>query len=166
MAETWQNSYRELQNFIAAHPAIEIDMSSVVIPGDIRPEFYRLFDAVRSSFIKERFTAELNKACEMSAAYGAASKAVKEEMRLEDIEIHADLNWFLLDPTNGLMRVLFDPLFDLLKGKTDMAGFTQVADAAVAGSFKALFREGYERWGELALLRLLIPGQALAGAYA
>lgn len=163
MAETWRSSYAELQKFIAAHPAIEIDMSSVVISGDIRPEFYQLFDAVRAGFIKERFASELEKAFAMSAAYGAASRAVKQEMRLEGIEIHASLNWFLLDPANGLMRVLFDPLFDLLKGKTDLAGFTAAADTAVAGSFKSLFREGYERWGALALLRLLTPDLLWAG---
>ncbi|RJO60494.1 MAG: hypothetical protein C4542_09390 [Dehalococcoidia bacterium] len=163
MAETWQNSYGELQKFIVTHPTIEIDMSSVVITGDIRPEFYKLFDTVRASFIKERFAAELEKAYAMSAAYGATSKAVKEEMRLEGIEINANLNWFLLDPINGLMRVLFDPLFDLLKGKTDLAGFTGVADTAVADSFEALFREGYERWGELALLQLLAPDKLWLG---
>jgi len=157
MAETWQNWYGELQRFIAAHPAIEIDRSSVVIPGDIRHEFYKLFDTVRASFVRERFASELEKACVMSAAYGETGKAVTQEMQLEDIEIHASLKWFLLDPTNGLMRVLFDPLFDLLKGKADLAGFTGVADTAVADSFKALFREGYELWGTLALLRLLTP---------
>jgi len=163
MAETWQNSDEELRKFITAHPAIEIDMNSVVMSGDVRPEFYKLFDRVRAGFLKERFAAELEKAYTMSAAYGETSKAVKEEMRLEGIEINANLNWFLLDPVNGLMRVLFDPLFDLLKGKTDMAGFTQVADTAVADSFKLLFCEGYEHWGELALLRLLTPDRLWLG---
>ena len=163
MAQTWQNSYEELHKFIADHPAIEIEMNSIVISGDIRPEFYKLFDRVRAGFVKERFAAELDKAYALSAAYSEASKAVKEEMRLEDIEINAGLNWFLLDPINGLMRMLFDPLFDLLKGKMDLAGFIEVADTSVASSFKLLFREGYERWGALALLRLLTPGRLWLG---
>ena len=163
MAQTWQNSYEELKKFIAANPAIEIDMSSVVISGDVRPEFYKLFDTVRANFIKERFAPELEQAYALSAAYGATSKAVKEEMHLEDIEINANLNWFLLDPINGMMRVLFDPLFDLLKGKTDLSGFTGVSHAAVSESFKTLFREGYERWGALALLSLLSPDRLWLG---
>src|SRR5271157_4749811 len=114
MAQIWPNAYEELQKFIAGHPAIEIDMNCIVISGDLRPEFYKLFDTVRVSFIRERFAAELEEAYALSAAYGEASKAVKEEMRLEDIEVNANLNWFLIDPINGLMRVLFDLLFDLL----------------------------------------------------
>ena len=157
MAQTWQQSYEQLKKFIADHPAIEIDMNSIVISGDLRPEFYKLFDTVRVSFIKERFAAELEKAYALSAAYSEAGRAVKEELKLEDIEINANLNWFLLDPINGLMRVLFDPQFDLLKGKTDLSGFVEVADTSVATFFKLLFREGYERWGALALLRLLAP---------
>jgi hypothetical protein len=44
-------------------------MSSSIISGDIRPEFYKLSDTVRAGFLKERFAAELEKACAMSAAY-------------------------------------------------------------------------------------------------
>ena len=163
MAETWQDSYEELKKFIAAHPAIEIDATSVVISGDIRPEFYSLFDKVRAGFVKERFASELEKGYALGAAYAGAAKAAKEEMHLEAIEINASLNWFLLDPVNGLMRVLFDPLFELLKGKTDLAGFTRAGDAAIAESYKMLFREGYERWGALAMLNLLAPGRLWTG---
>jgi hypothetical protein len=163
MVETWKNSYEELKKFIAAHPAIEIDAHSVVISGDIRPEFYSLFDRVRAGFVKERFSVELDKGYALSAAYAEASKAAKEQMHLEDIEINASLNWFLLDPVNGLMRVLFDPLFDLLKGKTNLAGFIVAGDAAIKDSFSMLYREGYERWGALALLKLLAPGRLWMG---
>lgn len=163
MAETWQDSYEELKKFIAANPAIEIDATSIVISGDIRPEFYGLFDKVRAGFVKERFASELKKGYALSAAYAGAAKAAKEEMHLEAIEINASLNWFLLDPVNGLMRVLFDPLFELLKGKSDLAGFIRAGDAAIAESYKMLFREGYERWGALAMLNLLAPGRLWTG---
>ncbi len=163
MAETWQNSYEELTKFIVAHPEIEIDATSIVISGDIRPGFYSLFDKVRAGFVKERFASELEKSYALSAAYAEAAKAAKDEMHLEAIEINASLNWFLLDPVNGLMRVLFDPLFEVLKGKTDLEGFTRKGDASVLESYKMLFREGYERWGALALLKLLAPGRLWAG---
>ena len=70
------------------------------------------------------------------------SKTLKQEMNLEDIEINASLNWFLLDPINGLMRVLFDILFDLLKGKMDLPGFIKAADTAVKESYKMLCPRG------------------------
>ena len=166
MTETWQYSYDNLKHFIADRPAIEIGVSCVAIAGNVRQEFYKLFDTVRAGFLKERFTTEINEAHELSAAYGAASKAAREELHLEDIEVNASLNWFLLDPFNGLMHVLFDPLFDLLKGKTDMAGFIRAADAAVRGFFNLLFGEGYERWGELGPAQAALAQPSLAGANA
>ena len=78
-------------------------------------------------------------------------------MHLEAIEINASLNWFLLDPINGVMPVLFDPLFELLKAKNDLAGFIHMGDTVVTESYKLLFKEGYERWGALAILKLLAP---------
>jgi hypothetical protein len=163
MAETWKTSLTELRKFIADNPSIEIDPTCVSISGDMRPEFYKLFDRVRTAFLRKRFAPDLEKASAMSTAWAEASKAVKEEMRLEDIEINASLNWFLKDPVDGLMRGLFDPLFDLLKGKTDEAGFVKAGDAAVGESFKMLFREGYESWGSLALLHLLAPDRLWLG---
>ena len=63
----------------------------------------------------------------MSAAYGAARQGSSRQR----------CGWKTSRPrrpqlvpgstrANGLMRVLFDPLFDLLKGKTDTTGFTGV----------------------------------------
>ena len=163
MVETWQISYEELKQFITAHPSIEIDATSIVIPGDIRPGFYSLFDKVRAGFVKERFASQLEKSYVLSVAYSEAAKAAKEEMHLESIEIDASLNWFLLDPVNGLMRVIVDPLFELLKGKVDLEGFTRTGETAISESYKMLFREGYERWGSLALLNLLTPERLWAG---
>jgi len=161
MADTWQQSYAELKEYIAKNPTIEIDMSCVVLPGDVRPEFYRLFDTVRVGFIKERYPAELEKAYELSRHYGEISKAVKDDLALESIELMASVNWFLIDPINGLMRVLFDPLFGLIKGKTDMVGFEKAASAAVEDAFKDFFREGYQRWATLSLMKLMVPDRKL-----
>ncbi len=163
MAQQWQKTYIELKEFIAAHSDIEITPSCVVLMGEVRAEFYRIFDRLRNEFLKERFAPQLEKGYEMSRAWTEASALLKEEMKLEDIEVNASLKWFLADPVDGLIRVLFDPLFDLLKGKLDEAGFIKAADAAVNESFNMLFKEGYERWGALALLHLLSPDRLWQG---
>jgi hypothetical protein len=153
MPATWQQTYEQLKAFIAAHPSIEISPSCVVITGDIRPEFYRLFDTIRVDFIKENFPGELAKGYELGRNWSEVSQAVIESMGIEEIEITAGVKWFMADPVNGLMRGLFDPLFDLLKDRTDLASFEKKARDVVAADFERFFREGYHRWASISLIK-------------
>ncbi|MCL2679016.1 MAG: hypothetical protein FWF18_01785 [Dehalococcoidia bacterium] len=163
MAHTWQNYYDELKKYIADHPAIKITPKVVTLFDDERPEFYRLFDAVRTAFVRERFAAQLEKAYDMGRGWKEACDTVKSEMFLEGIDVQSHLKWFLDDPVYGLMHWLFDPLFDLLKDKIDLDGFIAAGDAVVSERFRLLYREGYERWGTLALLHLLAPDRLWLG---
>lgn len=153
MPATWQQTYEQLKAFITAHPSIEISPSCVVITGDIRPEFYRLFDTIRVDFIKEHFPTELAKGYELGRQWNEISQAVIQSMGIEEIEITAGVKWFMADPVNGLMRGLFDPLFDLLKARTDPAGFEKKARETVAADYERFFREGYQRWASVSLIK-------------
>lgn len=55
----------------------------------------------------------------------------------------------------GLIRGLFDPLFDLLKGKIDAEAFEQYASRDIEATFGDLYRLGYEKWVALSLVKLL-----------
>jgi hypothetical protein len=151
----WLQQYKELKRFIHANPSIEITNNSVSIPGDVRAEFYKNFDALRAGFIKDRFIIDLDRAEALSEAYGGVSKAVKQRMHLEEIQTSDKLRWFLCDPLNGLMRTLFDPVFDLLKGRLDVDGFGITAETAVKNVFHPLFADGYQCWVTLALMQQL-----------
>jgi hypothetical protein len=155
MPNNWQKVYDALKDYIAKNPSIEISSSVVAIPGDIRPEFYRLFDTIRVNFIKDNFPTELEKSYALSKHWAETSQYVINNMKLEAIEIQASVRWFLLDPINGLMRGLFDPLFDLFKGRTTLNLFEQTAAQIVKDDFTKFFREGYQRWAEVALIKLL-----------
>lgn len=157
MAEKWVEAYEDLKKFIADHPKIEIGEKGVSIMRDIRPEFYRHFDIVRDTIIKEYLAAELDKACELGKAYADISNVVQQDMNLEAIDVNGSLNGFLQKPLESLTSALFMPLFDLLKGSTTEASFVQEVQKSVKAFFKPLFREGYNRWGTMALLRLLSP---------
>jgi hypothetical protein len=148
----WLEQYKELKRFINANPSITITDSTVTIPGDVRTEFYRHFDALRAGFVKDRFLIDLDRAETLKQAYGAVSAAVQQEMHLESIETSNNLKWFLLDPLNGLMRTLFDPVFNLLKGRLDVNSFGVAAETTVKNVFQPLFAEGYQRWATLALM--------------
>ena len=45
---------------------------------------------------------------------------------LDSVKLPVRLHYFLHDPANGLARFLFNPLFDLLKAKTNVDLFKQI----------------------------------------
>ncbi len=157
MPNTWQKAYGELKEFIAKNPQIEISANCIAIPGDVRPEFYRLFDAVRVEFLKDRFPASLTQGYEMSQGFARVYKAAMEATGLEAIHVRAAVNWFLQDPVNGLMRSLFDPLFNLIRGKISQKEFSETSIQIIEQEFTEYFRDGYRRWAILGLLALMKP---------
>ncbi len=155
MSDGWRNAYAELKVFAESNPKIKVSPSVVRIPEDVRPEFYQLFGTVRSSFLEDNFPALLADARPLSESYIKLEQEVVNIMRLAGIEMPASLDRFLHDPTNGLKRGLFDPLFSLLAGGIKTEAFASTAREIVERSFKALYSSGYEKWVILSLLKLL-----------
>ena len=162
MSNTWQKAYSELKEYIAGNPKVEIGKDVIAIPGNVRPEFYRLFDTVREAFLKNKFQTLLDEAAPLSKNYAEVSQEVTKSLGLTEIKVSASLNWFLNSPVNGLIRSLFNPLFDLLKGKIDADTFEHEASINIENSFSKLFKSGYEKWVSLSLINLLAPDKALA----
>ncbi len=161
MSPGWREAYSELKDYITKNPAIEIGKNIVAIPGDVRPEFYRLFDTVRVAFLKEKHGNLLDEATPLIKSYAEAGQEMTESLGLPEIKVTASLNWFLNDPVNGLIRSIFDTLFDLLKGKIDTSIFEYAASINIENSFNRLFRLGYTNWVFLSLVNLVAPDRAL-----
>jgi hypothetical protein len=165
VSASWRKAYSELKEYIARNPKIAIGQSIVAIPRDVRPEFYRLFDTVRTAFLKEKFQTLLDEAIPLSKDYAEVGQEVTKSLGLSDIKVSAkvsaSLNWFLNDPVNGLNRSFFDPLFNLLKGRLDINSFEQEASICIENSFSRLFQSGYKMWVALSLINLLAPDRAL-----
>lgn len=155
MPNSWQIAYEELQGFIAEKPEVGIGESVISIPGDVRPEFYRLFGTVRSAFVEEKFPRLLNEAGTLSENYTKSEQEVTEFLGLDDVSMAAGLHRFLHNPRDGLIRGLFDPLFDLLKGKINAETFEQGVSRNIEASFRDSYRLGYEKWVLLSLIKLL-----------
>ncbi len=155
MLNNWHKRYTELTNFITKHSEIEIEVGSVHLPDSSRPEFYRFFDAVRTSFIEERLPNLLNEATTLSQNYLKAEKQATALLGLDDVSMVANLSRFLNDPIDQLIRILFTPLFDLLKGKVDVGIFEQTASRNIKVSFGHLYQLGYEKWVSVSLVNLL-----------
>jgi hypothetical protein len=156
----WRQNYSKLQEYIAQHPQIEISLTGTCIPDEVRPEYYRLFDEVRSSFVREAFAAELIEAAPLSAAFMSAEKSAVSGLKLQSVIIDKNVRWFLEDPTDGLTRRLFDPVYDLVRGVVDTQGFEQKSSHFIRGLIQKYTRQGYVQWTALSLVPLLAPDQA------
>ncbi len=161
MSKRWEKAYLELKAYTDKNPKIEINKNVTAIPRDVRPEFYRLFDAVRVAFLEEKHGALLDEAALLGKNYTKAEQEAMTPLGLTDIKVPVSLDLLVKNPVNGLMRPLFDPLFNLLKGKTDADAFEQEASIDVEKFFNMLFRSGYEKWVVLSLLGQLSPDEAL-----
>ena len=158
----WQSAYSKLGEYIKQNPSIRITPNLVAIPGEVRTEFYRLFDAVRVAFLREKFPDLLAEAELLSKNYSAVSQEVTESLGITDIKLLGGLNWFLSDPANGLIRPLFDNLFNLVKSKIDTNDFEQLSLKSIRDSFNKLFKAGYEKWVIFSLLKAVAPDKLYA----
>ncbi len=161
MLNSWQEEYQRLTDFVARKPQVGIAESVVTIPRDVRPEFYRLFDTVRVAFIEEKLSDPFNEAATLSQNYLKAEQEVTELLGLDDILIATGLRRFLRDPRDGLIKGLFDPLFDLLKGKINAEAFEQGVSRNIEASFRDFYRLGYKKWLALSLVKLLEADRSL-----
>ncbi len=157
--ENWHNSYVELTEFIKTHPSIEISPSVMTILDEVRPEFYRLFDRVRASYVADKYQM-LPAAYQLSANFKEAKTATMADLNLKEIDVNPHLGGFLLDPVDGLMSKLFEPLFGLLQGKTTLETFDQLSAEIISRAAKTFSHQGYSHWTVLSIIRMLKPDNA------
>jgi hypothetical protein len=81
-------------------------------------------------------------------------------LNLKEVVVSPYLTDLLQDPTSGLMRPLFEPLFALLQGKINIEAFEQTAPNLVETSAKTLLHKGYVHWTTLSLINLIAPDEA------
>jgi hypothetical protein len=154
MKESYHQAYARLVDFVAKHPEIEIGESVTCIPENVRPEFYGLFNAARNAFVQEKFPEHLADAGTLRENYNKAAAETAQWISFEDPPLVSVLQRYLHDPKDSMARELFDPLFDLLKGRESLDRIEKKASSGIEEAFPALFRGGYEKWVVLSLLSL------------
>lgn len=162
MSDEWINNYNEIREFIAGHPEIQIEPTIVSIPGEVRPHFYHLFDAVRTGYVESKFPVNFAEARQLSTEFAVTEQETIRLLNLKRIDLEPGIRAFLENPGIGLGTGLFDPLFDLLKGKTDQTGFDNVSAGIVKNTFKKYFHYGYEYWTGLSLICLIAPDKVFS----
>jgi hypothetical protein len=161
MSNSFRQAYAALTDFIANHSEIEIGESVTSIPGEVRTDFYHLFNATREAFLEEKFPEYLSEAALLSEQYRKAEESAAKLFSLEEPSMSSGIHRFLRDPKESLTRELFDLLFDLLKGRESIDSFEQKASSYVARIFPIVFRGGYEKWVLLSFVALLEVDQTV-----
>ena len=157
MTTKWQDYLSELTAFVTEHPKIKLGTEVIEIPEEYRKDFYRLFDMVRSSFIEGEFPAFLKRAEPLRDNFQREEIELLKNPAVEEITLSPPLRWFIDDVINGLRRPLYDPLFDLLRGKISIENFIQLGRKNVETLNFKLEGQGYNTWIVLALTNLLRP---------
>jgi hypothetical protein len=152
MESSWKNTLAQLQAYVKANPGITIAPGIIILPEEVRPGFYSLFDRVENDFVRENFPGFIELGTSLSAAWAAVSQATVDSMKLESLGIAPALRWFLNNPVDGLSRYFSDDLFAILKGEIDPAEFETRNLRHVPPMFAAFFKQGYRRWVQTAIL--------------
>ncbi|MBN1368695.1 MAG: hypothetical protein JW954_00475 [Dehalococcoidaceae bacterium] len=162
MTQNWKEAYGQLEAFVKANPRIRIEHRVTVIPAESREQFYALFDEARQAFVGQKMPTVWNEAHQLSAGYLAAAGKLATVPGVTGVKTAPELDRLLKDPARGLIRPLFNPLFDLLKGKISHEEFEFGAQEAVGLYTGSLLKQGYQKWVILSLAGLVGPDRISA----
>jgi hypothetical protein len=159
-ARDWKEEYASLNRFIADNPGIVINTSEISISQSLREEFYVRFDKIRAALVETHYSALPVDIESLCRNFLQIEKEVLSLLGIDKISMPVDLFSFLHTPKEGLTRIIYNRLFDLLQGKTTAEVFETQCVEDLKYSSADLFRLGYEWWAGLALIKLLEPDEA------
>ncbi len=157
---SWKREYESLSAFISAHPEIVINKSEVSIPQNLRDEFYRHFDDIRTAAVKSYYSALPAEIGLLRDNFLQIEKEIIERLHLERISMPLDLSSFLHNPEEGLIRIIYNRTFDVLQGKISADEYEIGVGDDLQTAAAGLYRLGYEWWAALAMIMLLDPDEA------
>jgi hypothetical protein len=160
MSPNWRQAYTSIADYVTRNPRISLGQEVIEIPDQNKTEFYNRFNLVRASFIEEHFPAMIPEAAKISRALSDAEIELLSRLGLEEIELPPTLRWYVKDPIDALRRMLYDSLFDLLRGKIDIEYFETTGMQFVRAMDNRLRYSAYQFWLAFSLAVLLEP-QAL-----
>ena len=154
----WKREYAVLQDYVLQNPEIHIDRHEVCIPEGLRDRFYEYFNNVRRAVVQSWDSPLCSEARSLAKNYVVSEKKLSKALNL-GIELPQDLSSFLHDSEEGMMRLIYNRLFELVQGKMSEDDFGRMADGDLAANAMEMFRIGYETWAALTIILLLEPDE-------
>ena len=159
MTNGWKQKYEELAGFINSHPEIEITRTKWSIPEEVKKDFFNFFDSVRVSFVEQYHSSIIKESEAFVASYKEAAAKALNNSSLDGITASLEFEAFLKDPKAALIKPLFNPLYNLTKGKINADDFENTAIDLVKLLPHKLQAMVYEKWIILSLFNLLKPDE-------
>ncbi len=154
----WKHKYDILKSYISSNPEISIGQWETSIPRDLRDEFYQKFDDVRRTFVNSWESQLFIDICALGKRYVESEERLFNILALKNhIELPVDLAAILNTPHEGMMRLIYDRLFELVQGKITDDDFERMAQENLNKNVLEMFRLGYELWAAISLMLLLEP---------
>jgi hypothetical protein len=151
----WEQAYEELRTFAAGDSEIRLTPHVTIIPEQIRPRFYQLFDIARTAFIREHLPDSSEETKQLKDLYFDVEGRVKGMLDLEEVAIPSEVSRFLNETEGRLSEALFDRLFELLRDQMDVETFEKQTSIALRGLYAELFQQAYRNWAVLSLIESL-----------
>ena len=157
----WKKEYESLKNYILSNPEISIGMYEISIPEEFRDKFYLLFDNVRRAFVESWISSFNLDFYTLGKTFIEAENKLAESLNLKHMDLPVDLASFLHDPEKGMMRLIYDRLFELVQEKIAEDDFEKMAEDDLNSKATEFFMLGYEQWAAVSILLLLEPDEIL-----
>lgn len=151
----WHQALTKLKDFIKKRPEIQLTPHVTAIPENVRAEFYRLFNLVRTSFLAELLPDLSHEIMGLKINYDKIHDDVKRQLGLEEIFIAQDLQKFMDDADGRLTQEIFELLFNLINKEIDNEKFESQAVIRLNYCYRTLYRGLYHKWIALSLIKLL-----------
>ncbi len=156
----WKQKFDILKNYIATNSEIIINTNEISIPEHLRDKFYDYFDDIRNTFVEDFFTSLPLDADTLCRNYNQSEKELIDFLNLERIDLPVDLISFLHNPREGMVRWLYNRLFEVIQEKISIEDFEQIAENDLVATTAEMYRLGYETWAVLTLILSLDPEKA------
>ena len=157
----WGQEFEVLKNYISSNPEISIGVYETSIPGDYKEKFYLLFDNVRKAFVESWISSFKLDFPTLAKSFIETENKLAESLNIKNMELPVDLASFFNNPETGMMRLIYDRLFELIQRKITEDDFEKAAQDKLNSSAADFYRLGYEQWAAVSILLLLEPDEIL-----
>jgi hypothetical protein len=156
----WKEKFVTLQDYIASNSEIYIDKNEISIPEHLREKFYVYFDDIRNTFVTDFFNSMPLDVDTLCNNYMHAEKEIMDSLKIDSVDLPVDLKSFLHNPREGMVRWLYNRLFEMIQKKITMDEFEKIAEIDMVSTTAAMYRLGYEAWATFTIVMLLEPDEA------
>jgi len=155
----WKQKFDILKDYITSNSEIYIDMHEISIPEHLRDKFYEYFDDIRNTFVEDFFDLLSLDVDTLCGNYKVSEKELIDSLELERIDLPVDLMSFLHNPREGMVRWLYNRLFEVIQNKISVEDFEQIAENDLASTTTEMYRLGYETWAIFTIINSLEPDE-------